>query len=633
MQEVTIYGRATSAPALGKALNSYTTQTLQVRDAPLLSHAVFYNMDLEMHSGSTMDIGGPIHSNTDIWAMAKSSGPLSLNGTVTAGSRIMHGRKANGQHDYTGPVNIRDGSNNPISMYEGGPTSNDESWLDNRDDEWVELADQTWDGNAQDGAHGVPTLNALEVLPYIPDNPTTDKNDPDGNELENYAYSIIEPVLPTANANYKGANVRAQKFAFKAGLTFEVTKVAADNYTVAAYHYRRVDNTDPTSDLVFDGNNDPIKDYLDDIPLNVIGKGLVTGDNFTGIDPGADANTPGANHVDAYAAGGGSSAVTGCLFDKRVDSTGDGRLDVISLNVGTGGLKDAIESNVNWDSAGDDKSKPSSWWNGVVYVEFPSAPLNAAAVNRNGNDQLVVADPEVVFQTINAREIPDPKKDSAVAGQFIEERGMSLATNAPLYVVGSYNADGIAHADDSTLPDDATYVDEPPALLAGDTTTILSAKWGKNREESNQTMKWNYNTNHPTNGAHPARSLSGATYTEISAALITGLAPTYPDGTPNADGTSSGGLHNFPRMIENWGNGTMTIRGSLVALFESEVHNQSRPSNYKEYYRWPSRDFGFNQNFADGNYPPGAPIVRTFRRTAFRDMTKAEYDTAIANLF
>ncbi len=633
VQEITIYGRATSAPALGKALNSYTTQTLQVRDAPLLSHAVFYNMDLEMHSGSTMDIGGPIHSNTDVWAMAKPGKPLNLHGTVTAGGRVMHGRKANGQHDYTGNVNIKDGSGNLVSMYEGGPTSNDESWLDNRDGDWVELSDQTWDGNAQDGDHGVPTLNALEVLPYIPDNPTTDKNNPDGNELENYAYSIIEPVLPTGDANYKGDNVRAQKFAFKAGLIFRVTGANPNNYKVKAYRYQRVDNEDPTSDLVFDGAGNPIEIELDNFPANVIGGATVTGQQFSGIDPLKDAALVVNGHVDEYAVDG-SNEVIGGMHDKRVDSNGDGDLDVISLNVGTGGLKDAIEDNVVWDSGGDDSSKPSSWWNGVVYVEFPHQPLDFAAQNRTGNDKLVVSKiPTLVLQTINAREIPDPKQDSAQAGQFSEERGMSLATNSPLYIAGSYNANGNAHTNDSTEPDDANPSDEPPALLAGDTTTILSAKYGQNREESNENMQWSTSANHPTNGAHPARSHNNQTYIEISAALITGLAPTYPNGTPNADGTSSGGLHNFPRMIENWGGGTMTIRGSLVSLFESEVHPQSRPTNYTSYYRWPTRDFGFNRNFAEGRYPPGAPIVRTFRRTSFRDMTKAEYDTAIANLF
>ena len=635
VQEVTIYGKATSTPALGKALNSYTTQTLQVRDAPLLSHAVFYNMDLEMHSGSTMDIGGPIHCNTDIWAMAKPSKPLNLNGTVTAGGRIMHGRKANGNHDYTGHVNIRDGSNNQVSMYEGGPTSNDESWLDNRDGDWVELADQSWDGNAQDGAHGVPTLNALEVLPYIPDNPNTDKNDPDGNELENYAYSIIEPVLDSSDPNFKGSNVRAQKFAFKAGLIFKVAG-GPDDPTVTAWRYNRVDMEDPTSDLLVDADGDPLPMVqLNNFPTNVIGKATVTGNYFTGIDTNFDAGLggTGVRHSDQYATDG-SNNVTGGMHDKRVDSNGDGDLDVISLNVGTGGLKDAIESNVNWDSGGDDSSKPSSWWNGVVYVEFESEPLDTAALNRTGNDKLVVSKyPNLVLQTINAQEIPNPKQDSAQAAQFSDERGMSLATNSPLYIAGSYNANGLAHANDSTEPDDANPADEPPALLAGDTTTILSAKYGINRKESNQPMQWSTGANHPTNGAHPARSLTGATYTEVSAALITGLAPTCPNGTPNADGTSSGGLHNFPRMIENWGGGTMTIRGSLVSLFESEVHPQSRPTNYTSYYRWPSRDFGFNQNFAEGRYPPGAPIVRTFRRTAFKDMTRAEYDTAIANLF
>ena len=77
----------------------------------------------------------------------------------------------------------------------------------------------------------------------------------------------------------------------------------------------------------------------------------------------------------------------------------------------------------------------------------------------------------------------------------------------------------------------------------------------------------------------------------------------------------------------------MTIRGSLISLFESEVHSQPRPTNYTTYYRWPTRDFGYNQNFAEGRYPPGAPVVRTFRRTNFKDLTKNEYDTALTNLF
>ena len=689
VQEVTLYGKATTIPANGKSITAYTTETLQVRDAPLLSHAVFYNMDLEMHSGSAMNIGGTVHSNTNIWAMAKPGKPLNLNGTVTAGGKILHGRKANGKHDYTGDVNILDGSGNLTSMYEGGPTSIDESWLDNRDGEWAELANQTWDGNVQDGDHGAPILNPLEVLPYVPDDPNTDKTINGGNELENYAYSIIEPVLSTNDANYKGENVRAQKFAFKAGLTFEVTKnepgdpggngqsnndpsvdpsssgVSVDpssgggsysmgaggggkkskktsssssatasggGYSIAAYRYKHVDNEDPTSDLVFDNNGDPIKIYFDSIPANVIGGAIVTGQQFSGIDPTKDANVKGGTHVDTYATDS-QNEVIGGMFDKRVDSEGDGKLDVISLNLGSGGLKDAIENNVMWDSA-DDSSKPSNWWNGVVYVEFPIVPLDAEAKNRTGNDKLVVgAHPTLVLQTINSREIPDPKKSSSQSGQFIDERGMSLATNHPLYIVGSFNADGYAHTNDSTEPDDVTASDEPPALLAGDTMTILSANYGINREESNENMKWNSSTNHPSSGAHPARSHNNMRYIEISAALITGLAPTYPDGTPNADGTSSGGLHNFPRMIENWGGGTMTIRGSLISLFESEVHSQPRPTNYTSYYRWPTRDFGYNQNFAEGRYPPGAPVVRTFRRTAFNDLTKDEYDTNIVNLF
>ena len=330
VQEVTIYGKAVGVPSIGKNVSAYTTQTLQVRDAPLLSHAVFYNMDLEMRSGSSMDISGPIHSNTDIWAQAKPGKPLNLHNTVTAGGKILHGYKQTGLHGYTGDVNIKDGSGNFVSMYEGGPTSADESWLDNRDPDWSALADQTWDGNAQDEAHGVPTLNPLEVIPYVPDNPSTDKNDPDGNETENYAYSIIEPVLLKADPDYKSDNVRAQKFSFKAGLTFEITgtpRVDATStpadYDIKAYRWKRVDDDDPTSDLDFDGNGDPQKVYFTKIPPNVIGGILWDNPNMTSpdtIDPLKDASDPVVNHVDGYSYSGGD--VKGGMFDQRVDSTG-----------------------------------------------------------------------------------------------------------------------------------------------------------------------------------------------------------------------------------------------------------------------------------------------------------------------
>ena len=84
-------------------------------------------------------------------------------------------------------------------------------------------------------------------------------------------------------------------------------------------------------------------------------------------------------------------------------------------------------------------------------------------------------------------------------------------------------------------------------------------------------------------------------------------------------GAISGGAHNFPRFLEYWSS-ELTIRGSLVALFESEVHRLSMPTDSGHYYNPPTRDWGFNENFRNGNYPPGTPNTRTYRRVSLEDI-------------
>jgi hypothetical protein len=85
--------------------------------------------------------------------------------------------------------------------------------------------------------------------------------------------------------------------------------------------------------------------------------------------------------------------------------------------------------------------------------------------------------------------------------------------------------------------------------------------------------------------------------------------------------------------LEYWGSDRqVTIRGSLVSLFESEVRPDGAPSNFNDYYVPPSRDWGYNTLFGDGVFPPGTPVTRNYRRIDFSDITKAEYDAAIADL-
>ncbi len=612
VREIEVFGKATAEPSgFGGDLTAYTMQRLQVRDAPLFGHAVFYNMDLEMHSGSTMTISGPIHSNTDIWMEANSSGPLNLTEGVSSAGRIMHGEKKRGITTKTGPVYIKDSGGTSRNMYNGGSTSSYSSWLDHRDAEWREKSVQRWDGMAQDSAHQVHTLNPLGIDDYVPDNPYTTGV----NELENHAYSVIEPVLPTAHVDYKDDAVRKQKFAYKAGLIVSVTgngrvgipansapPVAAgsyvpNSYTVKAYRYQRTNPDDPTSAPVLAADGTPVRIELK-IPDGVFGAPNSSLSSISSSDTAT---------VDDYQKNSSGRPIGG-MFDHRQDKA----LDILAINVGK--LKDAVEDNdaADWDPAGTGGStyKPEKWWNGVTYVEFPTVANSGGRVDKivKGNDV------NVALMTINAKQIPDPYLTNT---NFVAERGWTLATNNPLYSMGHFNANGTGA--NSVALDSAN---EPPAALVADTFTVLSSRYGESGRGRQRSADGSVSSsNRPTYS------------TEISAAILTGLAPTVPQGAPGDDGSSSGGLHNFPRFIEYWSGKTLTIRGSLVSLFQSEVHPGTRPSNYTHYYRWPSRNFGFSQNFRDGNYPPGSPNARTFRRTAFKDLTEAEYTTAINSLW
>ena len=619
VREVAVYGKATALPdGYGSPVTSYTMQRLQVRDSPLFSHAIFYNMDLEMHSGSTMYVRGPIHVNGDAWMEAKSSGPLYIEEGIMTTGEVLHGRKQYMAHKRSGPVYIKDsgGTDRDMRNSNGAAWNTDPAWLDSRDPDWRELASQRWDGAAQDEEHQVPTLNPLGFNDYVQDDPTTGPI-----ETENHGYAVIEPVLTTLHQDYKGDSVRKQKYAYKAGLVFEVTSTdpaggtpgdlpGVVNFAVAAKRINRMNPLDPASPPAFDANGDLTYTTLA-LPPGVIGEvnAQLNAIRTDGQSDDYKKNTGSTITVDGKSFSSGD--VYGGMYDHRPDI----ELDLITIDVEA--LKDAIEDNDedDWSTSGNANDRPERWWNGVVYVQFPTQvdPMNTT-LSTNRVDKIVPGSrPDAAVMLINTDEIPDPYLTN---NSFHPERGFSIATNNPIYTVGDVNADGNSGTGTAQTLDDPN---EPPMAIAADTFTVLTENYGvKGRQNSRD--------NSVSSSNRP-----GA-YTELSAAILTGLIPTVPQPL-GGSGATSGGVHNFPRMIEYWSGTTMRIRGSLVALFESEVHPFPRPTDYTHYYRWPTRDFGFNDNFRNGMYPPGSPNAQNFRRVAFQDITREEYDTAVANLF
>jgi len=251
-------------------------------------------------------------------------------------------------------------------------------------------------------------------------------------------------------------------------------------------------------------------------------------------------------------------------------------------------------------------------YNGAIYFEMP---LDAEAMKARQTHGSSEWRPERVSKAIDnhavilreagggtspygtTQQVPDP----SYLGVVNRDRGFTFASNGPLYTHGHFNADGKSDTGSNVMPDDASSP-EIPLALAGDAVTILSP---------NFLLRNSRSVNSPD-----------AAMTEFSGAIVSGLFPTSKDGKSD---NKSGGSHNFPRFLERWSGKEFRYRGSLIALFESEVQNQRWQTGY---YSPPKRNWGFYDEFAQGNYPPG-PNVRSYKTIDFRFLTAEEYNERV----
>lgn len=111
--------------------------------------------------------------------------------------------------------------------------------------------------------------------------------------------------------------------------------------------------------------------------------------------------------------------------------------------------------------------------------------------------------------------------------------------------------------------------------------------------------------------------------TEVSTCLLTGIVPTV-KATSSEPKQTSGGVHNFPRLSENWaGTVALWIRGSLVAMFESQVGTE--PWGIR-WYQGAIRNWGLHESLRNEDHDvPLEPIVLNARRMSYRELTAAEY--------
>jgi hypothetical protein len=605
---------------LGGAITAYVSERISVRGAPLFAHAIFYNMDLEIFPGPNMTISGPVHTNGNLYLYPDNGSTLTFTDQVTATGRIYHAAKpgdtssdGNSAAGRTGDIKFPNKFGQSLSLKDNSIWKDSTQGAGTAATDWTDFRNyisQRYNGNLQTVAHGVANYTPVAIGKYSED-PVPGGAD----DSVNSGRTIIEPSnypTDTTAADYtQKMEVEQQKYSNHAGLYITV------NPSTKAITLSSRNKDDPTKNktLTLPSGNTLVqyKPYNATIVTQTAGaKGTngapsnqypITTTTTTSTISGSTSNAV-VTYSNSNSVAATTQTVTSGMYDQhRAKGTDLIELDMDALRKAVASMAGQSSATVSTGGSASVTATDqignltTSDWTGIVYVEVSGGPTTDPITGAT-NSATIANSTQTSVRIINGT--------GKVPSYGSATEGLTIATNAPVYIKGNYNADGTTSTsspNSATTPETGEY----PAAIVGDAVTILSK---------------DFNDSTSLSTLNPTATTSTI---EISAALLTGLTPTNKTGT----GTTSGGAHNLPRFLENWSSKSTFIRGSLVALYESRVFTE--PHNSSSYYSPPTRNWGFNTLFRDGRYPPGTPRVMSYRRVDFTDLTAAEYATAKAS--
>ena len=170
---------------------------------------------------------------------------------------------------------------------------------------------------------------------------------------------------------------------------------------------------------------------------------------------------------------------------------------------------------------------------------------------------------------------------------------MTVASENGVYIQGDYNTGtGTVPSDQSgaslTASPTATGYSRYNSAVMVDAVTILSNSW----KDSNSGLTVNSRV---------------ATATTVHTAIFSGDVAS----NTSSNGVASGGVHNFPRFLENWTNINFTYYGTLIEAFNSKSYTGVWQTD--DVCTWPNRLWNFGTNFTNSQ-PPGLPRGAQFTR-------------------
>lgn len=599
-RDIPIYAKAKVTASSGPPIYAYVREKISVRGAPLFAHAAFYNMDMELQPGSTMNVYGPVHVNGDIYVSSQGTS-LNFFNTVTCTGNLYHAWKsylatAQGANNealgMTSDVTFKNRVNAQVSMDASGVWKDSTMGVSTTVNSTSEsggyatqasytgalsagaatnlttfrtFASTSWNGNVQTSANGVQNYTPVAIGRYVEDPTPSDGTD----QSVNTGRLLIEPPTPVLSAEYS-AEVEAQKYSNQSGIYIQI--VPASGYT---------NTTTSASGSTTVTTNNPL------IPAIVtVRTGGPNGTIATSVPSGLVTYLP-YKQTAVTTSGNTTYTVDRGIYDQRRGSGQDlVELDITKLKTAVAQMQ--LSSGSRTASLAIN-SLETSHWTGIVYLEVTSS----STTRLNGTTVVAAGGDKVAVRLINGNtQVPTYGTGTAA--------GLTVATNAPVYVKGHYNDTGASPSAS------VSKSGEKPAAIAADAVTFLSTSYDDRLSRS--TVK---------------PDASGDIV--VAAAILTGQSPTNKNGSARM----SGGAHNLVRFLEDWSGHAVYIRGSLVALFESRIAVEPWSTAY---YGAPARNWGFCDLLQNGVYPPGTPRVISYRRTDYSDLTKAEYDAAISGL-
>jgi len=180
----------------------------------------------------------------------------------------------------------------------------------------------------------------------------------------------------------------------------------------------------------------------------------------------------------------------------------------------------------------------------------------------------------------------------------LPDAGLTVATENGVYVQGNYNA---------TSTNVLATPNRPAAVIA-DSIVILSNNWTDVRSVTS-----------PND-----RSARDATNTGYRFAMVAGKSIPFakPGWAALGNWGTDGGVHNFMRMLEDWGSATTYYRGSMVSLYTARQFIGMFKNNTNVYLQG-DRDFSFDTDFLDPfKLPPGTPMFRDVNTLRFRQILR-----------